>query len=185
MATANFHYRNRCVVVTNEDYEIGNTPDIGDYVKESLRSYTSHYLMRGTFFDIVLTNGYYEHGCIDYVRNDSSFYDVTGIEDNYALLYELHADLHRYAAHLFKNRAVIDKVFKTVPRVYNDHNPERKAERMTAILEKLEELAIEHEERRINQLIDNIKRQYNYTEYVCTARASNGEAFYEKVKEVS
>ena len=49
MATGNFSFENRCVVVTNEDYEFDNLPVLGNRVNDS-RNYPSRILKDYDFF---------------------------------------------------------------------------------------------------------------------------------------
>ena len=76
MATGNFCYENRCVVVTDDDYEIGNLPEMGECVDNS-RNYPSYLIEEFEFWVVVLTAGYYEGACIDYIEHHKrSPYDV-------------------------------------------------------------------------------------------------------------
>ena len=72
MATNNFAYENRCIVVTNEDYEMGNMPSMEESIDVN-RSYPSYRLAVGEdfkFWDIIITSGYYADACIDYTEKD-------------------------------------------------------------------------------------------------------------------
>ena len=72
MATGNFAYENRCIVVTDNDYEDGNIPPLGDWEKNTSRSYPSRLLAVSDdfkFWNIVITTGYYSGACIDYKEN--------------------------------------------------------------------------------------------------------------------
>lgn len=40
MGTSNFHYENRCILVKDEDFEIGNVPSRGDYYEKCSRKPT-------------------------------------------------------------------------------------------------------------------------------------------------
>lgn len=89
MATNNFYYENRCIVVLDEDYEAGNHPETGEIHPSSDRNFSRYYLEqyrnRFNFWDVVITGGYYQHGCIDYIENDNyaEIWNVTGNPDNY------------------------------------------------------------------------------------------------------
>ena len=71
--TGNFYFENRCVVVTDEDYENGNYPE---YEKKPIDPYSRNYPQYPLIdyndglncYRIVLTAGYYEAACIDYVE---------------------------------------------------------------------------------------------------------------------
>lgn len=121
MATSNFCYDNRCVVVTNDDYECGNHPQLDEYRPESLRSYPSHKLAGYDFifWDVVLTLGYYEHACIDYVERPDSrnVYDYfNGFrcsgKEIYDFLEDKFDEFVEYAAAIERKKveAAIDKI---------------------------------------------------------------------------
>ena len=70
MGTSNFAYKNRCIVVTNDDFEFGNVPET-EYIPQGYRNYSQSRIPTDfNFFNVVLTSGYYEHACIDYVEKD-------------------------------------------------------------------------------------------------------------------
>ena len=74
MATGNFAYENRCIVVTDEDYAEGNLPPMGEREGDS-RNYPSRLLAVSDdfqFWNIVITTGYYSGACIDYKENDAT-----------------------------------------------------------------------------------------------------------------
>ena len=74
MSTCNFAYENRCIVVTNDDYEMDNLPPMGEWINGN-RSYPSRKLAVSddfNFFDVVITSGYYQDACIDYIRNEQT-----------------------------------------------------------------------------------------------------------------
>lgn len=76
MATGNFCYENRCVIVTDDDYEIDNLPEMGERVDNS-RNYPSYLIKEFEFWDVVISAGYYEGACIDYIEHhEHSPYDV-------------------------------------------------------------------------------------------------------------
>lgn len=76
MATGNFCYENRCVVVTDDDYEMDNLPEMGERVDNS-RNYPSYLIKEFEFWDVVISAGYYEGACIDYIEHhEHSPYDV-------------------------------------------------------------------------------------------------------------
>ena len=63
MATGNFDYKNRCVVITDEDFENGNIPATNGYAKDYRRSTRLIVDIDENlrYYDIVITYGYYEH----------------------------------------------------------------------------------------------------------------------------
>lgn len=68
MGTSNFAYENRCVVVTDEDFEFDNIPERGEcisnyYFRNNFPTYTlTGYSDLFKFHDIVISAGYYEGG---------------------------------------------------------------------------------------------------------------------------
>lgn len=91
MATSNFYYENRCIVVTNEDYECDNVPAHSKYMQGSLRNYPSYILddAEFDFWDVVITSGYYEGACIDYMpKTDMYGQDMVTSRMGYAWDYE-------------------------------------------------------------------------------------------------
>ena len=81
MATGNFAYENRCIVVTDEDYADGNLPPMGEWEENTSRNYPSRLLAVSDdfqFWNIVITSGYYSGACIDYKENDATIEDWLG-----------------------------------------------------------------------------------------------------------
>lgn len=198
MGTSNFLYKNRCVVVTNEDYECGNYPKLGDWVNNN-RNYPSTEIIHNEDFstkeytksikpiqlhNIVMTNGYYEHACIDFIRNeDKSAIDCTG----WSCYYDFNS---------------IGEIIEPITNDYNITAEEIKTliqKRMDAmgitaetdedtfqefyeyLMDDIDEKIIENEKIHCNKIIDLIKKEYDYEEYGCVAVASNGEASYQKI----
>jgi len=87
MSTNNFCYVNRCVVVTDDDYESGNVPKLSkERAFDENRRYPSSVIeFEGTeklgFTQIVLTAGYYAGSCIDFIQNE--YKACLEVEDNY------------------------------------------------------------------------------------------------------
>ena len=62
MATSNFFYKNRCVAISNNNWENGNLPECEcDYFGRN-----KMLLKRVLMFNITINIGYYTGGCIDY-----------------------------------------------------------------------------------------------------------------------
>ena len=201
MGARNFVYQNRCVVITDDDYEFGNLPTLGDYFDNS-RNYPSRIVeiedlelkkveqYRTTIkpirlHNIVVTSGYYEHACLDFLRNeDNSSIDYVGWTCYY-------------------NFDTIEEIIEPITNNFNITAEEIKAlikYRMDAMLitaetdedkfqsfyeylmDDIDEKIIENEEIICNKIIDLIKESYGYEEYGCVAVASNGEGFYQKVE---
>lgn len=176
MSAPNFNYNNRCVVVTNDDFEMGNMPSLGNiHGDNSLRSYTSTTLSISddfNYFDIVLTSGYYEHACIDYCDKDG---EAKGVEyhcgnDGYftskiALFNEVKSSFSHISIYRMR------KLCKGL-------NYAEDAEKIYAIID---EYLKDCEEKSVNKAIDGIKQKYGYEEYATAYRFSNGETGYRKV----
>ena len=83
MSAPNFSYDRRCVLVSNDDYEAGNVPKIGD-VFDNDRSYPSAYLAdykdKFTTIAIVITSGYYADACIDILERDDKADELLKVE---------------------------------------------------------------------------------------------------------
>ncbi len=177
MGTANFHYQNRCVAVTDDDYECGNLPEMGDYLRHSLRSYPSRKLAGYdfNFWDVVITAGYYSCGCIDYVEKEQGrdIYDCFR-PYNYDSVADFCCDLHREFPDLV-SKSRIRKIFSGIKKT--EWSVDRfisKRYDFVAAAEKVERL-------RVEAAIDKIKEDYGYDEYAVAARFSNGEAWYSRV----
>lgn len=175
MATGNFCFDNRCIVVLNEDFENGNIPSIGEYKSDSLRSYPSRYIETPksfNFWDVIITSGYYEHSCIDYTRNDSDISEWIGNSYYLNTQSELIGEVKRFFnLSNYKIRKICGKVNECSDI---DSYIERAYERLT------EYLASE-EEKEVNEFLNKLKKDYGYEEYCIAWRASNGETGYRKV----
>ena len=87
MGTSNFCYQNRCVVLTNDDYEFDNVPKLGNWVNDNRNYPSKEILYKETsctkeyaktikpirLHQIVMTIGYYEHACIDFILNENEY----------------------------------------------------------------------------------------------------------------
>ncbi|WP_418420164.1 hypothetical protein [Alistipes indistinctus] len=179
MGAPNFCYDNRCVVVTDEDYEVGHHPLIGDYRHESLHSYPSRKLdgYDFHFWDVVLTSGYYSGGCIDYVERQSNGRDIWDYFSPYR--YESVAEFVGEAYSWFgglMSKSRIRKIFsgfKASGNTLSDFIEDRYEEFVT--------IAENIERERVDAAINKIKEEYGYQEYAVSARFSNGETWYRAV----
>lgn len=175
MATGNFYFENRCIVVLNEDFENDNIPEKGDFDASSLRSFPSYFLEVGdkfNFWDIVLTSGYYEHACIDYKRSENSVENDLGCSWYMNTQKEFIRDAKSfYGLSEYRIRKVCGKVSECSDF---DTYMERAYERLTDYLAEMEE-------KEVNKVLDKVKEEYGYEEYSVAWRASNGETAYRKV----
>ncbi|MGL5690434.1 MAG: hypothetical protein ACRDD8_06385 [Bacteroidales bacterium] len=185
MATGNFSFENRCIVVTNEDYAHDNLPELGDYYKGSNRSYPSTELLDQPYrlLTLVLTSGYYEGACVDFLeRDDISFKDLCGLCDWHA--YESVSgyidDLITNGAHILKEFGISEyKIRKTFSgiRKYSGNIYSFIEEKETELFE----LLISIEKDAANKYLDDLRDQYGYEEYGVFAKFSNGETMYSKI----
>lgn len=185
MGTANFKYENRCIVVTDEDYEFDNVPEHGKVLESSYSFTTCELLPIGEkyeildklqFLNLCITNGYYEGACIDYIENDTDIIDCIGyyryceIETKKALIDTI-LDVFKYAK-LSKNS--LNKAIGKVKGLSAD-------DWMDDALSNIYNLVLEREKEICNKALDQIKEDYGYEEYGCVGHFSNGEALYEKI----
>ena len=176
MGAANFAYENRCIVVTNDDWEFGNVPPLKKECYDYNRNYPSTELKVSddfSFWDIVLTSGYYEHGCIDYVRNCYSVEDEFGWSGNYETLKEFYDAVRKEYPQLteYRLRKLCGKVsdFKNLDYFIDNAYVE-----ISDYLARIEEI-------KVNQYLDGVKQNYGYEDICCVGRFSNGEALYQIV----
>lgn len=174
MGTCNFYYLNRCVVVENDDIECDNYPIISNEPCRWDRNYPSYWLKQFqydfTFWDVVMTYGYYEHACIDYMPKEKEIYDFV---DPY--YYATKKDLFNAICEAFDiSRYKLNKIFgKLGNKGIEDY--------FDAKCDELLEYLVDKEEKEVNKIIDNIKEVYGYKEYRTIGCFSNGEAVIEEV----
>lgn len=196
MGTSNFFFLNRCVVTTNEDYELNNLPKLGDWCNNN-QNYSSKEVLIDELscckdyiksikpirlHKIVLTSGYYEGGCIDFVRNTDD------TPQNYIDL-DIYYDwktINSVIDEITNNFNITDIEIKTIVknRMWAMQIPDTEEEDSSFyeyVMEDIEEKIIENEEIHCNKIIDLIKEKYGYEEYGCVAVASNGESLYNKI----
>ena len=173
MATGNFAYENRCIVVTDEDYAEGNLPPMGEWEGDS-RNYPSRLLAVSDdfkFWNVVITSGYYSGACIDYKENDATIEDWLGATFYYATQKAFFNECHtEFGISYYRLKKVCGKVGDMDIDSY-----------MEKAYEKLTDELREKEENKGNAYLEGVKKMYLYDEVSCIGRASNGEAFYKKV----
>lgn len=172
MATNNFNYEHRCVVVTDDDYEMGNYPEYEKKHNVGDRNYPSYIICEFTFWDVVLTVGYYEAACIDYTEHvgkdiDDILLERIGEPSTQKELFDNLNKAFKLSHH--KLREICGNMGDMDAQDYIDK----------ALWEVGEYLA-KLEEEKVNAYIDELKEQYCLDEYTCIGVAGNGEAFYEK-----
>jgi hypothetical protein len=169
MGTGNFLIEHRCVVVTDEDFDAGSTPKIGDWVKGSNRNFESRYIEDEVadellFFRIVIRNGYYSGGNIDIEEFDSQHHAT-----------DVAIDSLRYSDNAYIKRFM---------EVYDDQV--RLEDSMERTLDDFIEMWLEEKKESefniVNERIDKIRDEYGYEELEVCARFSNGETVYHRVE---
>ena len=172
MATGNFCYVNRCVVVTNDDLEMDNIPERIKCIDHD-RNYPSWLIAEFEFWEVVLTSAYYEGACIDYIEHHNrSPYDVVQGYIGYPWSKK---ELFKECKESFGlSRRKMQKLCGNVNDVQIDTYVEN-------AMEKVGEYLAEMEEVKVNKFIDGLKQLHGYEEVFCYCKASNGEAFYKKV----
>ena len=184
MATGNFCFKNRCIVVTDEDYEDGNYPVLGWYANTS-GNYSSLYLRDNPFLtvDLVLTVGYYEHACLDFINKEDFLYDYIYTPDSVDEMYKDILGL----MHNFHIKVNTKKLRELVTRWCISNDVPTRAKRDDISDESVEydnllKYIAECELPTINAHLDKIKDDYGYDEVVVSARFSNGETIYKLKK---
>lgn len=179
MSAPNFSYSRRCVLVRNEDFEIGNVPAHNECFDDS-RGYPSAYLDKYkddfSTIAIVLTSGYYADACIDIVDREDKTNELIGYAGYYSnyTRKELLGDVC-YFLGCSKNFA--NKFFKGLRR--NDYNyGSQLEEAFDTLVEAWRDVEVE----KANKVLDKIKKDYGYKELELSAMFSNGEACYDYVK---
>ena len=178
MSAPNFSYDRRCVLVSNDDYEAGNVPKIGD-VFDNDRSYPSAYLAdykdKFTTIAIVITSGYYADACIDILDRDDKADELLG----YANYYSGH-----------NRQELVNDICYFLGCSPNFANTRLKGCRLGSdtyeydiekAFEKIVDDWRDAELRKANKVLDEIKKSYGYRELTRTALFSNGEAWYDYV----
>lgn len=171
MATSNFYYKNRCVAISDKDFEEGNLPECeSEYFGRN-----KMLLQRVLMFNITINLGYYSGGCIDYEINDS--YDNI-INDFYGYYYtpqtksEIINDICYYCKDTIQiSKCSLQKLLKGLSL----------SKDFEAIIDKIEEYILPKIEDKVNDIIDNIKQKYGYPELKRVATFSNGEAIYKQI----
>lgn len=179
MSAPNFSYSRRCVLVRNEDFEIGNVPAHNECFDDD-RGYPSAYLDKYkdefSTIAIVLTSGYYADACIDIVDREDKTNELIGYAGYYSnyTRKELLGDVCYF---LGCSRNFANKFFKGLRR--NDYDYGR---RLEEAFETLVEAWRDIEVEKANKALDKIKKHYRYKELELSAMFSNGEACYDYVK---
>lgn len=173
MSTPNFAYQNRCIVVTNDDFEMDNLPPMGKWLNNDF-NYPSRILAISDdfdFWDIVMTSGYYEAACIDYIESERDVEYFLGSTYFFDTKEEFFKECkNEFGLSDYRMRKICGNIGKMPLEDYL----EQSYERLTNYLR-------EQEETKVNKCLDGVKKLYGYEELRCTGVFSNGEGIYEKV----
>ena len=170
MSAPNFNYKNRCVVISDEDYDWGNLPVMTDY-KNSGRH--SQWLIPNGFYahNIIVTSGYFSGACIDYVSDAEDFLaQKINMEEGGEA--EAVMEIMDYFP-----EADAGYLMARVMDITGAEDPNARDEAIASLASYIEEI----EEPKVNKALDDIRDGYGYTEVRCVAVFSNGEAIYEQV----
>lgn len=174
MSTCNFAYENRCIVVTNDDYEMDNLPPMGKWLNGNC-SYPSRKLSVSEdfdFFNIVITSGYYQDACIDYMRNDCTAESFLGSAIYYSTKQQLFDECkNEFGLTEYQLRKICGRV-----RDFADYDAW-----IESAYDKITEYLVDKEETKVNTYLDGVKNLYGYAEIICTGVMSNGEGVYKQV----
>lgn len=172
MATGNFCFENRCVVVENDDIEMDNLPEMGECVDNS-GNCPSYLIEEFEFWVVVLTAGYYEGACIDYIEHHKhSPYDVV---QGYIGYPSTKKELFKECKEAF---GLSRRKMQTICGNVGDKAIDDYVEKAT---EKVGKYLAEKEETKVNKFIDGLKQLHGYEEVCKVATFSNGETIYQKV----
>ena len=177
MSTPNFSFQRRCVLVTDDDYEMGNYPEIGTYFDHN-RSYPSSRLAdyedKFSTLAIVMTSGYYSDACIDILDDDNLVSELSCSDYHFSHLTrdELYDELYYYFKGNISKRMML-RHLKGLKR--NEDGYQCKlAKAVDAMFDEVRDA----EERKANKVLDELKKEYGFKELTCVGIFSNGEAIY-------
>jgi hypothetical protein len=181
MGAINFLYKNRCVVVTDDDYNFGNIPTLGEYANNS-SSYPSRcieyveidevYSFLRTIkpiklHNIVLTSGYYEDAWIDFVRDeDKTAIDYTGwsCSYNYNNINKIINDVSsRYNISAQEVETILQKRMELM-NITAETDDDDFQTFYENLMDDIDEKIVENEMVHCNKIIDIIKKIYGYKE---------------------
>ncbi len=176
MGTRNFKYERRCVIVEDDDIEVGNYPELEDKPLNNDRNFPIYRLDDYNDSDvtkslwIVMTYGYYEGACIDIIDQEDFLYDrysisyntpYLGIDDDMTeTIKDLSREIFEDFKHVGAKIKVIEKLLKLIIEFgltmkYGNENPH---------VNSLENYLRNLELKKVNKIVDQIKKTYGYVE---------------------
>lgn len=176
MATGNFAYTNRCVYVSDDDYECGNMPKLGSWLTPPRHSFNSYKLEDYNedlqFYQIIYTSGYYEGGCIDYETTERSLDEYIG---NCHYINTCKDFFHEVKQYFDIQNSKLQRICKRLKDFENFESW------LNHAYNAVESYLVEQEERICNERIDTIKEDFGYIELQTSAHFSNGEVCYNQI----
>jgi hypothetical protein len=180
MATSNFCYENRCIVISDEDYNEGNLPETTAY-RGGNRNYPAseveadEYPAFGNhspkYHDIVITAGYYEGACLDYITNGYTIED--DMMEDHGSAREVMDDIFCAA---FGNLSMY-RVRQLCGRLGNLSMYEYKRR----AIDRVDEFLARQECAVCDAICNYIRDKYGFQEYRRAAWLSDGSPIYERV----
>ena len=179
MSCPNFSFQNRCVLITDDDYEMGNYPEIGSW-NDGDRNYPSTEIAESKDFKlvkVVITAGNYSDACLDYITTGKNIFDFLNYT-NYLSGYnrqELIDEIQYFFP--YASTRLINRTLKGCNKNREDY--ECKLEKA---LDDLNDKLLDIESKKADKMINRIKKAYGYRELRCDGVFSNGEAIYSFIK---
>lgn len=170
--TSNFYIDNRCLVVTDKDFEDGNVPELKFEQDYALITEDE---AKFKLWDVIYRTGYYHDGHIDYVRNCYEYWlkylvDELGY-DEYDNLFN---DEEKFKEELFKNYDITESEYNKVKDTLDFSNYDES----TLLAERLDEYLAEKEKSEVDKYLDKLKEEYGYEEIYQEGTLSDGTGIY-------
>lgn len=186
MSCPNFAYENRCVVLTNEDYENGNYPETLDSKESKYNGFNRYYSSNEVDPEeypqekplchfIVVTAGHYADACLDFVKNE----DFT-VGDWMAMSY-YYSSIKEWVNELAGNKVHPKLTKYRIQKLLGKRGDMDLETYLDNGVEKINEWLEEQDMALCNEIIDHLKKSYELDEVVCKGVFSNGEAVYKKI----
>ena len=190
MGTSNFCYENRCVVTSDNDYEFNNLPKLGDWVNNS-RNFSSKEVLYSEenctkeyvkalkkpirLHRLVMTSGYYEHACIDFVHNENLYNsEYVFVTDCLGSLgYYSFKDMKEIQTEIVETFQITNEEFTSI---YNkvmskmgitENDVDDFDVFFDVLMDEINNKIIDNERIHCNKIIDLIKENYGYEEFDC------------------
>ena len=166
MSCPNFYIENKALLVTNDDLEVENHPNLGEYNRNVDGVELSDYDFQ--WWSIVLKYGHYDAAIIDYTKK----YDTLDEKDEVLWNCSTQTELFNFVKENYGlGIGLLRKICgKVGDRDIYDYLDEAS--------EKIGEYLAEIEEEKVKEVIEKISEEYGYKHITCDGIFSNGEAVY-------